>query len=169
MSYGFDSDLQDTAFLEGRELRISVPLSITAATPVVLKFTTSRDFYLTSQGLTCDAEGILFEAFRSTQGVEGGTFGTAVPIYSNNFTKSTRAHTPSTLITTGGTFTPNGGQTSVETVRLRTAGATAQASTVGGVVQGRRGLAAGTYYLKFANLTGSGTALGVYSLRFEEL
>jgi hypothetical protein len=161
-------DVSQTGFWEGREFRISVPLSIPAATPVVLKFVSPINFILESQGLTCDEQGILFQAYRSTQGTEGGSFSTEVPIYSNNFQSTSPTYAHQATITTGGTFTPDGGQQSVETVRVKTAGATAQQSTVGGSVRGERGLAAGAYYLKFSNLTGSGTAQGVYSLIFEE-
>jgi hypothetical protein len=161
-------DVSQTGFWEGREFRISVPLSIPAATPVVLKFVAPINFILESQGLTCDEQGILFQAYRSTQGTEGGSFSTEVPIYSNNFQSTSPTYAHQATITTGGTFTPDGGQQSVETVRVKTAGSTAQAVTVGGSVRGERGLAAGAYYLKFSNLTGSGTAQGVYSLIFEE-
>ena len=161
-------DVSQTGFWEGREFRISVPLSIPAATPVVLKFVAPIDFILQSQGLTCDEQGILFQAYRSTQGAEGGSFSTAMPIYSNNFQSTAPAYAHQATISTGGSFTPDGGQQSVETIRLKTSGSTAQAVTVGGSVRGERGLVAGTYYLKFSNLTGSGTSQGVYSLIFEE-
>jgi hypothetical protein len=161
-------DVSQTGFWEGREFRISVPLSIPSSTPTVLKFVAPIDFILQSQGLTCDEHGILFQAYRSTQGAEGGSFSTAIPIYANNFQSTAPVYAHQATITTGGTFTPDGGQQSVETIRLKTSGSTAQAVTVGGSVRGERGLAAGAYYLKFSNLTGSGTAQGVYSLIFEE-
>ena len=169
MSTGYYEIEQDRAFLEGREFRVSYPLSIPAGVPVVLKFVAITDFDLTLQTLTCDTESILFEAFRSTQGSESGTFTNDVPIYRNNGKTTTLPSiTPKTSITTGGDFTPDVGQTSVETIRLRTSGATAQASTVGEEIQGKRGLPPGTYYLKFSVLSGSSTAAGVYTLKFEE-
>ena len=161
-------DVSQTGFWEGREFRVSVPLSIPSATPTVIKFVAPIDFILQSQGLTCDEQGILFQAYRSTQGAEGGSFSTAIPIYSNNFQSTAPTYAHQATISTGGSFTPNVGQQSVETIRLKTSGSTAQAVTVGGSVRGERGLAAGTYYLKFSNLTGSGTSQGVYSLIFEE-
>jgi len=168
MTRGYESDFQNVAYEEGREYRISLPLVITTSAVTILKFVAVRDFTLVNQALSCDTEGILFEAFRSTQGTEGGVFGTSIPIYSNNFRKDAPAMASTVTISTGGTFTPAGGQTSVETIRLRTAGSTAQASTVGNSVVGKRGLSAGTYYLKFTNLNGSGTANGVYTLVFQE-
>lgn len=161
-------DVGQTGFFEAREFRISHVLSIPAGAPVVLKFFSPVNFILQSQGLTCDEQGVLFQAYRASQGVEGGVFNANINIYSNNFQTSAPIYARQTTITTGGTFTPNGGEQSVETARLKTAGASAQQTTVGGAVRGERGLAAGTYYLKFSNLTGAGTAQGVYSLIFEE-
>lgn len=155
-------------FLDGREFRVSHRLSVAAATPVVLKFVSPVDFDLLFQNLSCDVEGLEFKAYRSAQGVEGGTFSTVVPIYGTNIQSTVKPYTRQVTITTGGTFTPNGGEAAVETIRLRTSGATAQHTTVGSRVDGERGLAANTYYLVFTNLTGTGTAEGVYNLIFQE-
>ena len=161
-------DVGQTGFWEGREFRVSYELSISSSVSRVLKFSSPVDFILQSQSLTCDEHGILFQAYRALQGNEGGVFDGYVPIYKNNFQSTAPGYTGQVAITTGGTFTPIDVNSSVETIRLRTANATAQAVTVGGAVSGERGLAAGDYYLVFSNLAGSGTALGVYSLIFEE-
>lgn len=129
-----------TGFWEGREFRISEELSIPSATPKVFKFVSPVDFILTFQNLTSDSQGIKFEAFRDNQGTEGGTF------------------TPDAL--------PDGKP--VEVMRVKTSGSTAQKTTIGGSISGERGLAAGTYYLKFSNLPASGTADGVYTLVWQE-
>ena len=119
-------DVSQTGFWEGREFRVSVPLSIPTGTPTVLKFVSPIDFILQSQGLTCDEHGILFQAYRSTQGTEGGSFSTSIPVYSNNFQSTVPMYESQVMITTGGTFTPDAGQQSVETARILTAGATAR-------------------------------------------
>lgn len=161
-------DTGRSGFFAGHEFRISYPLSIPAATPVVLKFVSPVDFILQLQSLSADSEGILFQAYRDTQGTEGGTFGTTVPSFRNNFMSDVPDYTQQVAITTGGSFAPDGGQMAVETIRLRVSNATAQESTVSADAAGERGLAAGTYYLKFSNLPASGTALGVYNLIWEE-
>lgn len=161
-------DTSRTGFWAGHEFRISYPLSIPAATPTVLKFVSPVNFIIQLQNVSSDTEGVIFEAYRDTQGTEGGTFGTAVNVYSNNFQSTTPEYSTQISISTGGTFTPDGGQVSVETIRLKVNNATAQQSTVAAESIGERGLAAGTYYLKFTNLSGSGTALGVYNLVWEE-
>lgn len=163
-------DVGQTGFWEGREFRISEELSIPSSTQVVFKFTSPINFILTKQSIECDQEGIKFEAFRSSQGTEGGTFNQPIAIYGNNIQSGTPEYTGQIAITTGGTFTPSALPTGkpVEIIRLRTASATAQRTSVGGSASGERGLAADTYYLKFTNLTGSGTASGTYALTFQE-
>lgn len=163
-------DIGQTGFWEGREFRISEELSIPSGSEVVFKFVSPINFILTKQSIECDQEGIKFEAFRSSQGTEGGTFNQDVAIYGNNIQAGTPPYTGQISITTGGTFTPEALPTgkAVEVIRLRTASATAQRTSVGGAVSGERGLAADTYYLKFTNLTGSGTAGGTYALTFQE-
>jgi hypothetical protein len=154
-------DVGRTGFWEAREFRISFPLDI-GASPTVLKFVSPVDFILQHQEFSVDAESYKFEAFRD--GTEGGTF-TEVPIYGNNIQLSAPDYTRQAETYTGGTFTPS--SPAVETVRMRSAGSTAQAATVGGAVTGERGLAAGTYYLVFTRL-GTQNALGVYTLIWEE-
>lgn len=156
-----------TGFSEGREFRISYPLSV-GETPVVLRVESPIDFVLQEQSLSVDSHGIIFEAYRDNQGAQGGSF-SPIPIYCNNLMIACGAeYTRQIEITTGGTFTPSVGEQAVETIRLLTAGSTAQRATVGGESLAERGLRAGVYYLKFSRMTGSGTAQGVYNLVFEE-
>lgn len=161
-------DVGQTGFWDGREFRISYPLSIPTTSQVVLKFVSPIDFILQLQELSSDVQGIKFEAYRSAQGTEGGTFTDMDDIFLNNFQSTAPVYTRQVTIATGGTFTPTGGEASVETIRVRVGTATAFQTTVGGTAKGERGLAAGTYYLVFTNITGTGTAEGVYSLTWEE-
>jgi len=158
----------DSGYVLGTQFRISVPLTVDDGVPVVLKFESPIDFELIEQGLETHQSGITFEAYRSTQGTETGIYDTDVPVYKNNIQSTAVDYTQQVSITTGGGFTPDVGQTAVETLNALSASATAQRSTVFAGAQGRRGLAAGTYYLSFSKLGGSGTALGVYSLIFNE-
>ena len=158
----------DSGYVLGTQFRISVPLTVDNGTPVVLRFESPIDFELIEQGLETNQRGITFEAYRSTQGTETGIYDTDVPVYKNNIQSTAVDYTQQVSITTGGGFTPDVGQTAVETLNALSASATAQRSTVFAGAQGRRGLAAGTYYLSFSKLGGSGTALGVYSLIFNE-
>ena len=159
------TDPSNTAFWEGKEYRISHEYSITAT--MVLKFVCARDFILQQQLLTCDQDAVRLAIYRSTQGVEGGTFGTTIPVRKSNFMSFIPDVTTATTITTGGTFTPNGGEVPVEVLRIRSAGATAQKATIDGDTFDERGIAAGTYYLVLSILAGNNPQ-GVYNLKWEE-
>lgn len=101
-------------------------------------------------------------------GTEGGTFSETLPIFNrNNMVVGPDRETlvaSTTLITAGGTHT---GGTELDAIRLRTANATGAASSVGMGSGDERGVAPNTYYFKFTNL-GSGTATGVFRVRWEE-
>lgn len=78
-------------------------------------------------------------------------------------------YTFQTAIASGGTFTPSGGAVPITALRVRTAGSTAQKSSVGGVAISEKGRAAGTYYAVLSRMTGvSGDCTGVYNLVVEE-
>ena len=160
-------DVANTAFWEGKEYRISYEYSV-GATPIVMRFECTKDFILQLQRLSCDSEAVRLRAYRSTQGTEGGTFGTVIPIRKVNFMSETDDVPTATNITTGGTFTPDVGEESVETLRLRTSNSTAQKVTVTGAVGDERGLAADVYYLIIERIDGSGNATGVFDLKWEE-
>jgi len=119
------------------------------------------------QQLTIDEGGVALRAYRTGQGTAGGTFSTPVTMYSVNFMDEKPAYVFQATVTTGGTFAPS--VPAVETIRVRTAGATAQQISVGGNAFGERGLLFDTYYLVFSKLAGvSGTPSGVYTLIVEE-
>lgn len=153
-------------FAEGRQFRISYPFTITEA-PVVVKVSSPIDFILRTQTLAVNAGGVEFNAFRDTQVTESTPFTDEVPVFANNFQSTALDYTRQIDILNGGTITVGEGEVSVETIRVITSGATAQRTTVGGAVQGFRGLAAGDYYLVFSKI-GEGNAAGVYTLLFEE-
>ena len=159
---------RDPSYTQGTQFRISYSLTVTSGSPIVLRVTSPINFELVSQTLATHQSGIVFEAYRDIQGVESGTFGVSVPIYKNNFQSTANNYTNQVAIETGGVFTPDIGQAAVETINVLSANASAQRSTVELGAQGNRGLSAGTYYLVFSKLSGAGTALGVYSLIFDE-
>lgn len=160
-------DVANTAFFEGKEFRISREYSV-AGTPLVFRFEAPVPFILQLQSLSCDTGNIRFRAYRYVQGSEGGTFGAAEPIYRQSLLPESQNLNPQVSITTGGTFTPNPGEPSVETIRLRTSGATAQRNSVSGAIGDERGLSAGIYYLMLGRIDGTDTAAGVFDLRWEE-
>lgn len=158
-------DVAETSFFEGREFRTFLELNIAAGATQVVRFTATKDFILHEQTLSIES-GSLRMAAIAGNGTPGGTFNVALPIIGKN--RMTERPLPyyeaTTTIATGGTHT---GGTEVEVVRLSTSNATAQQSSVGATVASERGLPAGTYYIRLANV-GSGAVVGVYSLFWEE-
>lgn len=171
--YGrLETDLSNTGFWEGKEFRISHEFSVAEGSPLVFRFQSTVDFILQLQALSVDQSGIRYRAFRASQGTETGTFDTPEPIFRQNFTSQAKDLDPIATVTTGGGFDINVGASAVETIRLRTSGATSQRTTVTSAVGDERGIAAGTYYLVFDRLplaTGTDPALGVFDLKWEEL
>lgn len=158
-------DVAETSFFEGREFRSFLELNIAAGQTQVVKFVATKDFILHEQSLAIENGALRMSAVAS-DGTPGGSFNVSLPIIGKN--RMTERPLPyyesTTTITTGGTHT---GGTEVEVLRLLTANATAQQSTVGGTVASERGLPAGTYYIRLANV-GSGAVVGVYNLFWEE-
>jgi hypothetical protein len=161
-------DVDDTSYVLGTQFRISHPLVVTNTAPVTLRFTSPIDFELVSQSLSTHESGISFEAFRDIQGAPTGIFDATVPTYKNNSQSTANDYLSQISVDTGGGFTPNVGQTAVETLNVLSASATAQKASSFAGVSGKRGLPAGTYYLRFSKLGGAGESLGVYALIFNE-
>lgn len=165
-------DVGQTGLFEGREFRMVRKVSVTAGTPLVFRFTSAVDFILFEQSLNCSVGDLEFFAWRSTQGVAGGTF-TPLPVapIGKNIGSARRLYdglpyASQVQLATGGTFTPTDAQHYVDYDRAKTAGATAQQVSVSGGNDSVRYLAAGTYYLSLASL--DGTSVGRFALAWEE-
>lgn len=140
-----------------------------AATPLVFRLIIPVNFIIHAHALSLDQGGLTLRTYAAAQGVAGGTFNTPFdPVSANNMTE----HAPYTFqsqIAAGGTFTPNVNQRPITPIRVRTAGATAQQSSVGGAIVSEKGRAAGTYYAVLQRMTGvSGDCTGTYTLIVEE-
>lgn len=160
-------DPGQTGFFARRMWRLSFEFLALGATPIVLRVTMPVDFMIHLQTLSIDDGGVALRAYRTGQGTPGGSFATPVQMYSVNFMNEQPAYVFQGSVDTGGTFTPSA--PAVETIRVLTSGATAQATTVSASQTGERGLAGDVYYLVIANLPGiSGTSSGVYALIIEE-
>lgn len=160
-------DSGQTGFFARRQWRLSLEFLDLDATPLVLRVTMPVNFIIHLQALSVDTGGVALRAYRTGQGTAGGSFATPVPMYSVNFMTEQQVYAFQGTVDTGGTFTPSA--PAVETIRVRTSGATAQQTTVSAAQTGERGLAADTYYLVISKLTGvSGGSSGVYTLIVEE-
>ncbi len=156
-------DVGQTGFFAGREFRSFYEFSIATGQSVVLRFVSPVDFILFQQVLTVDAGGIKMTG--ELGGTPAGSFNVAMPIIGKN--RMSKIPQPpyvaQAAMATGGTLT---GATVVDIMRVVTASATAQQISVGNTAD-ERGLPAGAYYIRLANLS-NGTSTGVYSLYFEE-
>lgn len=140
-----------------------------SATPLVFRFTIPVNFIINAHSLSIDQGGMTLRTYGAAQGTAGGTFSTTHnPSSENSMTEKT-AYAFQTSIASGGTFTPTAGQAPLTPLRVRTANATAQQSSVGGEAVSEKGRAAGTYYAVLSRMTGvSGDCTGVYSIVIEE-
>lgn len=164
-------DQGQTSFFEGREFRIARKLTITAGTPLVLRFTSAVDFILAEQELDVSVGDLEFFAWRDTQGVAGGTWNGGISSIGKNISAEFREYNGAryvsqVVISTGGTFTPTDPLAYVDYDRAKTAGATAQQASVSGGNDSSRYLAAGTYYLVLTSL--DATSVGRFVLAWEE-
>lgn len=165
-------DVGQTGFFDRRMWAINYEFSSTnpiAATPVVLRVTIPTNFIIHGHALTVDQGGVTLRTYGAAQGVAGGTFGTPQALLSENSMNESAAYAFQSSIDSGGTFTPNSGQQPMTALRVRTANATAQQSSVGGEAVSEKGRPAGVYYAVLARMTGvSGDCTGVYTLIVEE-
>ena len=166
-------DVGQTGFFEGREFRMVRKVSVASGTPLVFRFTSAVDFILLEQTLNCSDGDIEFYAWRSTQGVAGGTF-TPLPVapIGKNIGSARRLYDglpydSQVELATGGTFAPTTVEAYVDYDRAKTAGSTAQRASVQGGNDSVRYLAAGTYYLILESL--GGTSVGRFALAWEEI
>lgn len=152
-------DNAQTGFWEGREFRFDYEIS----GPIVFKFSSPVDFILQAQSLLSHDGEATLTVWTPDQGTPTGDFNADAKILPNNAMSSTPSYTRQVSITSGGGFTPTDANPNLskEYIKVKSATATAQRTTVGGSVQ-ERGLPAGDYYLVFTGTDAS------YRLVFEE-
>ncbi|UTQ79876.1 hypothetical protein vBVnaSL3_55 [Vibrio phage vB_VnaS-L3] len=154
-------DVGQTGFWEGREFRLNQPMA--AVNGFVIKIVAPINFVLQLQRLTSEDGKLEMRAYRSADGVEGGTFSLS-PYYSNNNQMSdTPNYVGQVQAFIGGSFTPTDVDSQKEKIVAKAATATAQIQSVGGSSAKERGLPSETYYLVF-----SGGGTGIYDLILEE-
>lgn len=165
-------DVGQTGFFERRMWALNYEFASAnpiAATPIVFRFILPTNFIIHAHGLTVDQGGVTLRTYTAAQGTPGGTFGTPQSLLSENSMSEIAPYAFQAQVASGGTFTPTGGQVPLTSLRVRTAGATAQQASVGGEAVSEKGRSAGTYYAVLSRMTGvSGDCTGVYSIVIEE-
>lgn len=168
----FRVDVGQTGFFDRRMWALNYEFASAnpiAATPLVFRLIIPTNFIIHAHALSVDQGGMTLRTYAAAQGTPGGTFGTThTPVSENSMTESA-AYAFQSTIASGGTFTPTAGQAPLTPLRVRTANATAQQSSVGGESISEKGRSAGTYYAVLSRMTGvSGDCTGVYTLVIEE-
>lgn len=165
-------DVGQTGFFARRMWSLSYEFASTnpiAETPLVFRFIIPVNFIVHAHSLTVDQGGVTLRTYAATQGAPGGSFSTVHQAASENTMNEQPAYAFQAAIASGGTFTPAGGEVPIAALRVRTAGSTAQESSVGGSAVSEKGRAAGTYYAALSRMTGvNGDCTGVYNLVIEE-
>lgn len=166
------ADVGQTGFFERRMWLLSYEFASTnpiADTPIVYKFVIPTNFIVHAHSLTVDKGGVVLRTYSEAQGTPGGAFATPFILASENSMTEEPVYAFQTSVTTGGTFTPSGGVNPITSLRVRTSGATAQQTSVGGSAVSEKGRPAGTYYAILQRMTGvTGNCTGVYNLVVEE-
>lgn len=166
------TDVAQTSFFEGREFRTFLELNLANGATQVVKAVVPKDTILHYLQLTLDSGFV--RLYTKVGGVEGGSFSTSLPIFGTNNMSEAKDHrrnksgviyTPEVLLTTGGTHT---GGAILDVVRIKTAGNSNMASSVGGEGTAERGIAPGTYYFLLENLDANAGATGVFRATWEE-
>lgn len=157
-------DVGQTGFFAGREFRTFREFSITAGATLVLEVVVPINAILIEQSIELDDGSIRIT--NATAGTPGGTFSETLPVIGKNnmSERPTPLYTPQITFKAGGTHT---GGFVFDIHRIVAATATAQESTVGRTVGDERGIAVGTYYVRYENF-GSGTATGTFWFIWEE-
>lgn len=160
-------DIGQTGFFEGREFRSFKELNIPGTGSYVIRAVVAADIILTELKLDIDSGWLRIATVLG--GTPGGDFAETLPIFNRNNMSvggnRRQAFVPQTLLTAGGTHT---GGTELDVLRVKTAGVSQQANTVGATTGDERGVAANTYYFRLTNLHATDPVTGTLHVSWEE-
>ena len=155
-------DQGQTSFFQGKQFRSYHDFNLASAESRYFRFESLTDFVLFDQTISVSGGSVRLSVW--TGSIASGTW-TTIPVIGKNRMSSIPQppYVSSVAFQTGGAFT---GGTEVEAIRLVSATATAQQSTVGASAGDERGLPASTFYIKIEATNSTPTVL--YSLFWEE-
>lgn len=159
-------DPGQTSFHDGREARAFYEFSIAAGTSLYIQANVAVDTILYDVSTVVDAGSIRLTTYAGATGV--GTYNIALPVLPKNTMtlRSTPFYVPQNTLLRGGTGVTGG--VVIDVVRVVSANATAQQTSVGSKQFDQRGVSAGTYYWRLESF-GNSTATGVFSGWWAEL
>lgn len=158
-------DTSQTSFFTGRQFRTFKELSIAAGATYLIKVVVGVDTVLWNVNLSVDAGAIKLSTFAG--GTPSITPTDVIPV----IPKNTMSGKPTPVYTTqntlqGATATLTGG-TLIDVIRVATAGATAQQTSVGSAPFSERGVGVGEYFWVFNNYS-NGIATATFDSFWEE-
>lgn len=169
------TDISRTSFFEGREFRTYKELNIAANTTYVIKIVVPVNIILYGLQAAIDSGWLRLAGYAG--GSEGGSYSETLPIFAINgmsavgdnkrtdYNGNSTIYTRQLVMTAGGTHTSG---TELDVSRIKIASNSTQSSTVGEAGLDERGVAAGTYYFRFLNLSNTDAVTGVFRMRWEE-
>lgn len=157
-------DVGQTGFFAGREFRTLYEIAIATGATEVIKVVSSVNTII--QMFSAEIISAKLRVELRTGGTEGGTFGTALPIFKTNTMTTASSYTSNVTIAVGGTHT---GGTLVDLLLLKSGDGTSQSKDIVSSASEAlpQGFAAGTFYIKLINTDGA-TANGIFKARWEE-
>lgn len=155
-------DPDQTSFSQGLQYRAFREINIATGTTAVIRANVGVNTVLYDVSLVLDAGAIRLRT--TSGGTEGGSFSTVIPVLRKNTQTDAPNIASLNSVTTGGTHT---GGADIDIIRLVTAGATAQQTSVGSKAFDQRGVGPGVYYWELQNISNS-AATGVFSSFWEE-
>lgn len=155
-------DNGQTGFFAGREGRTLYEFSIATGATQVIKVVTPTDAIVQMFGASLDVAELRVELVSG--GTEGGTFGTALPIFKTNTMASQSGYQPQVTMHAGGTHT---GGVIVDLLKLKAGTPENQAVITTATDEMPLAFAAGTYYIRLINTNGA-IATGIFRARWEE-
>lgn len=156
-------DVGQTGFFAGREFRTFKELNIAASDSLTIRINCIVNTI--AFGLTVAIGSGALRLATVVGGTPGGVFSDVLPVIGRNTMIGTPAYVAQNSAAAGGTHT---GGTEIDVIRLKTNNNTNQATTIGTETGDERGVAPGTFYLRFTNLSATDAVAGVFRLRWEE-
>lgn len=153
-----------TAYKQGRAYRTFKELNIPASGTYVIKIVVpASGATLRKLSTAIDLGYLKLETIAG--GTEGGTYSETLPRIRRNLLPRAPVRLPEVTMTAGGTQT---GGTVIDVIRSKADTNTNRAISVGASDDDDRGVAPGTYYWKFTNLSSTDAITGTFKAQWTE-
>lgn len=153
-----------TSYKQGRAYRTFKELNIPASGTYVIKIVVPSSGATLRKLSTAVDQGYL-KLETISGGTEGGSYSETLPRIRRNMLPRSPVRLPLVTLTAGGTQT---GGTVIDVVSIKSDTNTNRAVSVGSTDDDDRGVAPGTYYWKFTNLSSADAIVGTFKAQWTE-